>query len=31
MTRDALMFTIGGLVFGSIGFCTGIGLAMVVG
>ena len=31
MTRDALMFTFGGLVFGAVGFCMGMGVAMVVG
>lgn len=31
MTRDALFFTIGGLVGGSFGFCFAFGLIMVVG
>lgn len=31
MTRDAVMFTFGGLVFGSIGFCFGMAVVMVIG
>lgn len=31
MTRDALFFTIGGMVGGVVGFWTAFGIAMVVG
>jgi hypothetical protein len=31
MTRDALIFTVGGLVGGSFGFCMAMAFVMVVG
>ncbi len=31
MTRDAVIFTIGGLVGGSVGFCFAMAFVMVLG